>query len=125
MNTKGIQLLAAATLLSAGLAACSSVPVPTAQLQSAEQAVSKINETDIPLNAQLNARDAREKLDAAKAAVAAKENAKARTLAEQAQADAELAIAKANSGKAQAAVDELEKSINSLQSEINRGKGVR
>lgn len=122
MNAKGIRLLAAAPLLSVGLLACSSVPVPTAQLQGAEQAVSKIDEAEIPLNAQLNVRDAREKLAAAKAAVTSKENAKARLLAEQAQADAELALAKANASKAQAAVDELEKSINSLQSEINRGK---
>lgn len=122
MNAKGLRPLVAIGLLSATLAACSSVPVPTTQIQGAEQAVGKIDETAIPLNAQLNVRDAREKLAAAKAAVTAKENARARLLAEQAQADAELAVAKANASKAQAAVDELQKSINSLQSEINRGQ---
>ncbi|HEX6592949.1 MAG TPA: DUF4398 domain-containing protein [Moraxellaceae bacterium] len=122
MNGTGVL---AASLLAAGLAACSSVPLPSEQLKTADQAVSKLDQASIPLDAQVNVSNARDKLATAKEAVTAKDYLKARNLAEQAQADAELALAKSDSAKAKAAVEELRQSISSLQSEISRNKGVR
>lgn len=126
MSVKGKGVLAASLLsLTLGLAACSSVPLPSEQLQTAGQAVSKLDQANIPLDAQVNVSNARDKLAAAKEAVTAKDYLKARNLAEQSQADAELALAKSDSAKTKAAVEELRQSISALQSEISRSKGVR
>ncbi len=122
MREKGIRAMATA-LLCLGMAACSSIPVPSEQLQTAEQSVSKLDQASIPLEAQVNVTNAREKLAAAKEAVTAKDYLKARNLAEQAQADADLALARSDAAKTRAAVEELQKSISSLQSEISRKGG--
>jgi uncharacterized protein YqfA (UPF0365 family) len=63
---------------------------------------------------------AREKLMAANQALAARDYGKARDLATQAQADAQLAQSKANSTKATAAADELQRSIRLMREELDR-----
>ncbi|MDR3369934.1 MAG: DUF4398 domain-containing protein [Rhodoferax sp.] len=63
---------------------------------------------------------ARDKLELANKAMAAKDYKLARDLAAQAQADAKLAQGKANSAKAQAAADALQEDIRVLRAELER-----
>ena len=63
---------------------------------------------------------AREKMQRANAALAAKDYKQARDLAAQAQADAQLAQSKANSAKASAAAQALNEDIRLMREELDR-----
>ncbi|MES2127978.1 MAG: DUF4398 domain-containing protein [Pseudomonadota bacterium] len=63
---------------------------------------------------------ARDKMQRASTALAAKDYATARELANQASADAKLAQSKANSAKATAAADALQEDIRVLREEVER-----
>ncbi|CAO3449283.1 hypothetical protein [Azospirillum argentinense] len=96
----------AATILSAslGLAACAgSVPPPTAQLGASAQAIQQAERAGALEHAPAEFQSAREKLAAADAAMREDERTKARRLAEQAQADAELATVRSQRATAQQA----------------------
>ncbi|QCN95718.1 DUF4398 domain-containing protein [Azospirillum argentinense] len=96
----------AATILSAslGLAACAgSVPPPTAQLGASTQAIQQAERAGALEHAPAEFQSAREKLAAADAAMREDERTKARRLAEQAQADAELATVRSQRATAQQA----------------------
>ncbi|CAO3372404.1 hypothetical protein [Azospirillum argentinense] len=96
----------AAAILSAslGLAACAgSVPPPTAQLGASAQAIQQAERAGALEHAPAEFQSAREKLAAADAAMREDERTKARRLAEQAEADAELATVRSQRATAQQA----------------------
>ena len=77
--------------------------------------------------APLEMRTAHEKLAAAHEAAEKPDEeqvAKARPLADEARADADLAFAKAEKAKADAVNEELKKNSNTLRQEIQRGPGA-
>ncbi|ALJ34286.1 hypothetical protein FE88_12610 [Azospirillum brasilense] len=96
----------AVVILSAslGLAACAgSVPPPTAQLGASAQAIQQAERAGALQHAPAEFQSAREKLAAADAAMREDERTQARRLAEQAQADAELATVRSQRATAQQA----------------------
>ncbi len=98
----------AATVLSAslGLAACAgSVPPPTAQLGASAQAIQQAERAGALEHAPAEFQSAREKMAAADAAMREDERTDARRLAEQAQADAELATVRSERATAQQAAN--------------------
>ena len=99
--------VAAAGLL---MAACSSNPQPpTQQLTAAESAISHAEQARVADYASPELSEARDKLAAARDAVAKDEMTKAARYAEQAKLDADLATAKSDAAKAKAVNDELVK----------------
>lgn len=110
-------VLAGALLL---LSACASMPPPTEQLAVATAAIEQAVSAGAPELAPAELRSARDKLTRAHAQVAAKDYVQARMLAEQSQADAQLAITKARSAKAQKAAASLEEDSRVLREEMNR-----
>lgn len=116
--------LAALTVSGVLLSACSSTPkAPDQALQAAELAIATAEQARVADYASPELGEARDKLTAARTAVAKEEMTTAARLAEQARADAELAIAKAEAAKAQAINDELGKSVNTLEQELQRNSG--
>ncbi|MGQ0700902.1 MAG: DUF4398 domain-containing protein [Panacagrimonas sp.] len=108
------------------LAACASVPLPpTQQLQAAEQAIGNAEKARVADYASPELGQAREKLTAARTAVAAEDMVLAQRLAEQSRAEAELAMAKAEAAKAKTVNDEMKKSIDTLKQEMQRNTGAR
>ncbi|WP_331345671.1 DUF4398 domain-containing protein [Cellvibrio sp. UBA7661] len=105
-------------------AGCASTPkAPTGALQAAELAIAKAEQDRVADYASPELSEAREKLTAARVAVAEKEMVRAARLAEQARADAELASAKTQSAKAQEVNAELDKNADILQRELQRNSG--
>jgi hypothetical protein len=83
------------------VAACAAAPVPpTNELLAAAAAIDSAERASIPDYSSSDLRKAWDKLRAANAAVQLEEMTTARRLAEQAQADAQLALAKSQSTKA-------------------------
>lgn len=116
--------LAALAVSGVLLSACSSTPkAPDQALQAAELAIATAEQARVADYASSELGEARDKLTAARTAVAKEEMTTAARLAEQARADAELAIAKAEAAKAQAINDELGKSVNTLEQELQRNSG--
>jgi hypothetical protein len=108
------------------LAGCASTPTaPTAALQAAELSIKSAERDRVAEYAAPELSEAREKLTAAHAAVGQKQMIQALRLAEQARADAELASAKAEVAKATVVNDEMQKSIDVLQQEMQRNTGAR
>lgn len=106
------------------LAGCASTPpAPNEALQAAELAIANAEQARVADYAAPELGEAREKLTAARVAVAEKDMAKAARLAEKSRADAELATAKSQAAKAQEVNDELNKNINTLQQELQRNSG--
>ena len=106
------------------LAGCASTPpAPNEALQAAELAIANAEQARVADYAAPELGDAREKLTAARVAVAEKDMKKASLLAEKSRADAELAIAKSQAAKAQEVNEELNKNINTLQQELQRNSG--
>lgn len=116
--------LAALVLGSTLLAGCSSPPkAPDQALQAAELAIATAEQARVADYASPELGQARDKLTAAREAVAKEEMTSAARLAAQSRADAELATAKAEAAKAQAVNDELGKNINTLEQELQRNSG--
>jgi alanyl-tRNA synthetase len=109
-STPGVRRLAALTTLSA-LAACTSVPAPVQDVAEAERAVQEAAAADAEALAPAELDKARRKLEAAKSALAAQENLRARQLAEQALVDAELAEITAGAEQAARTAAELRAQI--------------
>lgn len=124
MGGKVASYLAAVTVGGVLLSACSSPPkAPDQALQAAELAIATAEQARVADYASPELGEARDKLTAARTAVAKEEMTTAARLAEQARADAELATAKAEAAKAQAINDELGKSVNTLEQELQRNSG--
>jgi hypothetical protein len=108
-------------LIAAGvvaLAGCAGVPRPDADLARSDSAVKQAIELGARVHAPLILREAETKLNEAKLAADKKENEKARLLAEQVQADAELAQVTTLAIKAQRSVNELNQSVELLRREL-------
>lgn len=102
------------------LAACASVPPPKAELAVAEAAVANANTAGGMQWAPAEMRTAQDKLSRAQSAMAAKDHAQALTLANEANADAQLAAAAARAAKAQRSAEEVQEANRVLREELSR-----
>lgn len=109
------------------LAACASVPLPNDALQAADIAIANAETEKAADFAPAELKAAHDKMAAARDLVAKdpteKDVAQARKLADEAQADAELASARTRDGHAQAVNAELQKNIDTLNQELQRNTG--
>ncbi len=102
------------------LVACASTPPPTAQLAVSTAAVANaVGAGGVEL-APAEMALARDKLNRANLALAAKDNDGALALAQQAQADAQLAAAKAESAKARKSAEAVQEASRVLREELAR-----
>jgi hypothetical protein len=99
---------------------CASVPAPTEQMALSTAAVARASTAGGGEAAPVEMQTAREKLDRAKLAMVAEDYDKARTLATEAQVDAQLAESKARSNKASKAANELQEGVRVLSEELDR-----
>ena len=102
------------------LSACASVPPPTEQLAAGRSALNSAQQAGAPQYAPVELAQARTKLQDAEAAMRAEEFEVARRLAEEASADAALAQARAGSARARQAAQQVDESIRTLRSELER-----
>lgn len=102
------------------LAACATPVAPTEQMAVANAALANATSAGSAEWAPAEMRLAREKLDQASAAMAAKDHGRARMLAHEVQADAQLASAKARASKAQKAADVMQEDNRVLREELAR-----
>jgi hypothetical protein len=100
--------------------ACATTPPPTAEIAVSKAAVSDASGAGGAEFAPSDMKSARDKLDRAEVAMAAKDYDRALSLAQEAQVDAKLAEVKADSSKARKAADELSEDTRVLQDEIDR-----
>ncbi len=112
-----IGLTVAAAIFMAG---CASTPAPVEQMAVSRAAVNAASSAGANEFAPLQLKSAMEKMGGAEHAMTEKNYVQARQLAEQAQADAQLAEAKARSAKAQQAADAVNESSRVLRQEIDR-----
>ncbi len=106
---------------SLGLAACSSVRRPTSNMSQAQLAIRQADQSKASQYAPLELRNAQDKYAAAEQALRNEEYVKARRLADEALVDAQLAENKANSAIARQNAAELQKTIETLRAETERG----
>ena len=119
--TDTTRIAAVGLLAMAFLGGCASnEEIPTQQLARAETLVQQAEQSGARENSPLELDQAREKLQGAHAAVEQEEFISARFLAEQAAADAELAAARSRAATAEAAADEIQDVILTLQRETRR-----
>jgi hypothetical protein len=107
-----------------GMAGCAGKP-PLSNLSQAELAVQEADTKTASQYAPLELKTAREQLADAKRAMDDEEYDEARRLADQALVNAQLAEAKAGAEKARGAATELQKSIQTLRSEVQRSSASR
>lgn len=103
-----------------GVAGCASTPIPSEKLAVAKQSVSRAEQAGGTEYAPVEMQAARDKLARAEKAAANKEVVPATQLAEQANADAQLAEATARQNKSHKAVTEQEASMQTLRQEAMR-----
>ena len=115
--TKGGSVLIAVML---GVAGCASTPIPNEKLAVAKQSVARAEQAGAVEFAPVEMQAARDKLARAQQAADKKEAQPATQLAEQANADAQLAEATAQQNKSHKAALELEASNQSLRQESMR-----
>lgn len=120
-GSKKIILMVSLSLASAMLlVGCASTPAPVEQMALSREAVSNATSAGGNEFAPVQLNSAIEKMDAAERAMEKKDYVRARQLAEQAEADAQLAATMARSAKAKKAADELQEGSRILQQEIQR-----
>jgi multidrug efflux pump subunit AcrA (membrane-fusion protein) len=107
-----------------GMAGCAGKP-PLANLSQAELAVQEADTKTASQYAPLELKTAREQLAEATRAMDDEEYDAARRLADQALVNAQLAEAKAGAEKARQAAAELQKSIQTLRTEVQRSSASR
>lgn len=103
-----------------GLSGCSTSKPPTDTLAKAELSVRAARDARADELAPMDLKIAREKLEKAKQAMAARRYDDARRLAESAQVDAELAEAKSEAEIVRRAADDLHRRVSALQTEAER-----
>lgn len=109
-----------------GLAACASAPVPPTQaLQAAEMAIASAEQARVADFASLELAEARQELAAARTAVQQNRMVQAERLALESRAGAELALARAEAARSKVVNDDMRKSNDTLQQEMERNPGVR
>lgn len=103
------------------VSACASTPpLPTAEMTRAESSIEQARIAGAPELASATYEEARQRLVDARAAVARRDNARAAALVEEAQASARLADITAQRIKSAAAAAEVDKSIQTLETETRR-----
>lgn len=102
------------------ISGCASMPAPTEQLAVSSAAVTNATNAGATEFAAMEMKAAQDKLADANKAMATKNYEAALVLAEQAQADAQLATIKTRAAKAQKAVTALDDSTRVLHEEMNR-----
>jgi len=113
-----------AALACAGLlAACGSNPPAAPALAASNASLEAARSSGAAEWAAVELNDARTKLERARALAQTGKNTEAIRMAEQADADAQLARAKAGSERSRRAVAEVEASLRTLREELNRGPG--
>jgi hypothetical protein len=110
----------AAVLALAALAACSSGPPPAPALAVGASSIEAARSSGAPELAAVELNSARNKLERARALAQSGKNHEAVALAEEADADAQLARARAGSERSKRAVTEVEASLRTLQEELGR-----
>ena len=101
---------------------CSSTPVPEAEIAGARAALMSAENQGATPHAPVEMDRARNKLQRAEQALKQKDYNEAKRLAEESQADAELAQALTGKAEAEQAVNEMEISIEVLREEISRSQ---
>lgn len=114
-KTATVSLLATLTLV-----ACTSVQPPVSEMAVAESAVERANAADTRTGAPAELQIAIAKLASARSAFEREDYALASQLAQQAQADAELAEAVAQAARAELAAEESQAAARALRDGINR-----
>lgn len=105
------------------MAACASnLPAPTAQIAVSAAAIDQAISAGAAELAPAELRLAREKLDRARVAMNNRDNTQALILAEQAQADAQLAVTRTRTVKAEKAAASLQEGRRVLREEIHRNE---
>jgi hypothetical protein len=111
------------TLLMFAGAAIAAPPIPTTNLEAAQQAIANAERVDAATNAGVELGEARGKLSAAQRAVEEKQMVVAQQFADQARAEAELAAAKSGAVKALAVNEDIKRSTATLVEEMQRKSG--
>jgi hypothetical protein len=106
------------------LAACTTIPEPTAALTAAEQAIATADRSRIADMASPELSQARQQLAAARTAAQDQRMAEAERLAMESRLDAELAAARMEASKAKAVNDEMRRSTETLRLEMQRNSGA-
>lgn len=123
MNTKSIlplKIFTGALLASVALAACSSaVPKPDDAMVRAKTAVDQATTAGSTQYAAMDMNNAQTKLQSANDAETKGDYKQARYLAEDAEADAELALAKTQAAKAAEAARQVQQGNQALQDQVN------
>ncbi len=109
--------MAACTLFVAG---CASIPAPTEQMTISRAAVTEASTAGSNEYAPSQLKTAMEKMGGAEQAMSEKNYEQARSLAEQAQVDAQLALATTRAAKAKKSADALHEDAHVLREEMNR-----
>ncbi len=112
--------LAAGACAAVLIGGCASVPPPTAQIAVSQSAIANAVSAGGTEYAPVELRNAQDKLDRARRAMAKEDNEEALRYAEQAQVDARLAEKKAQSAKAQKSAAVMQDDIRVLREELAR-----
>jgi hypothetical protein len=104
-------------------AAIAAPPIPTTNLEAAQQAIANAERVDAATYAGVELGEARGKLSAAQRAVEEKQMVVAQQFADQARAEAELAAAKSGAVKALAVNEDIKRSTATLVEEMQRKSG--
>ncbi len=116
--------LAVSGLLLLAVAACASTPpIPSSNLQAAQQAISNAERVDAASLAAVDLDEARNKLSSAQRAVEEKKMIVAERLADESRATAELAAARSTVAKANTVNTEMKRSNATLVEEMQRKTG--
>ena len=124
MSGEGIRRRAAACLAASALAVlggCAQAPLPHEAIGSAELTIARARAAGAERHAPVELARAEEKLQAARAAVQAKAPERARSLAEQASADGELAEMAAQAAQAQAIATHLRDQVEQQPRRLSPG----
>jgi hypothetical protein len=116
-------LLAVPALLLLTAACASTPPIPSANLQAAQQSIANAERVEAGTHAAAELGEARAKISAANQAVDEKKMGAAGWLADEARAEAELAAAKTGVTKANAVNADIERSNATLVEEMQRKTG--
>ena len=125
MHTRTRGWLAAGAMALLAGCATDSTPPPRAELARAELAVSQAEQANASRYAPVPLSEARDRLQMARTALANERNAEARRLAEQAQANAELAVAQTQAERSEQLAAENLKNVETLREELRRKQDLR
>jgi ABC-type Fe3+-hydroxamate transport system substrate-binding protein len=113
----------ALSLVAFGIVACASAPVPVDKLAVAKSSIDRAEQAQAAQFAQVELNSARNKYAAAQAAANSRDGEVASRLADQAEADAQLAEATARAKQQEQLVAEMDASLRDLRNETLRNQG--